>query len=441
MAEAESSTGSGEADLVIDEDAGKVNKKKSDESKAVKPKKKDTLRIRKPTMKRVVKRGKPAPPPKIVNQQPNLKPMLKDPNLPSGWKRKVVERKSGASAGKFDVYLFSPDDKKFRSVPELVAHLRQIKSKLTADNFDFTVWGKKNLPPKTKKKSSNTPIRPSTKGSGKKPKEVASKRGRPRSKDSVKDKQKEIGGKKKISATPKKRGRPPLSKAKPAKSLKTAKTSKKIKTKPGRKPITSKKEKSNVSAVKPISRKPIGRVSPKKKRGRPSKVVAPVTNLGPAKVVAAKIEAAKAEAAKAEAAKIINSVEAKINKAKRELLDRANLAKEKEFEIEGGPKLSIAEAIKVGARARRIKNDVLGQSDSETETSGKSLKERRKGRNDAIGRKRRGQEENSVPNKKKGKESSDTDDGLGSEVGETGDSGRKRGRGRPPKGKLTETVE
>ncbi|XP_046543068.1 methyl-CpG-binding domain protein 2-like [Haliotis rubra] len=54
--------------------------------------------------------------------------------LPSGWKREEVVRKSGLSAGKTDVYYYSPDGKKIRSKPQLA---RIIGDALDLSAFDF----------------------------------------------------------------------------------------------------------------------------------------------------------------------------------------------------------------------------------------------------------------------------------------------------------------
>ncbi|XP_046373652.1 methyl-CpG-binding domain protein 2-like isoform X2 [Haliotis cracherodii] len=54
--------------------------------------------------------------------------------LPAGWKREEVVRKSGLSAGKTDVYYYSPDGKKIRSKPQLA---RIIGDALDLSAFDF----------------------------------------------------------------------------------------------------------------------------------------------------------------------------------------------------------------------------------------------------------------------------------------------------------------
>lgn len=56
------------------------------------------------------------------------------PDLPSGWCREEVTRKSGLSAGKTDVYYFSPDGKKFRSKPQLS---RALGDAVDLSSFDF----------------------------------------------------------------------------------------------------------------------------------------------------------------------------------------------------------------------------------------------------------------------------------------------------------------
>ncbi|XP_022615359.1 methyl-CpG-binding domain protein 3-like isoform X2 [Seriola dumerili] len=54
--------------------------------------------------------------------------------LPKGWKMEEVTRKSGLSAGKSDVYYFSPSGKKFRSKPQLA---RYLGNQMDLSSFDF----------------------------------------------------------------------------------------------------------------------------------------------------------------------------------------------------------------------------------------------------------------------------------------------------------------
>ena len=51
---------------------------------------------------------------------------------------------SGKTAGIYDVYLFSPDHKRFRSKVELRAYLLKVgESTLKAEQFDFSPFGAK----------------------------------------------------------------------------------------------------------------------------------------------------------------------------------------------------------------------------------------------------------------------------------------------------------
>jgi len=56
------------------------------------------------------------------------------PALPKGWKREEIVRKSGLSAGKIDVYYYSPTGKKFRSKPQLARYLGDA---VDLSTFDF----------------------------------------------------------------------------------------------------------------------------------------------------------------------------------------------------------------------------------------------------------------------------------------------------------------
>lgn len=71
------------------------------------------------------------------------KPMLTDPALPSGWRRECVQRKTGKTEGLYDVYIFSPEGKKFRSRVELARFLVSMNLDLDPEDFDFSVYGRK----------------------------------------------------------------------------------------------------------------------------------------------------------------------------------------------------------------------------------------------------------------------------------------------------------
>ncbi|ESO84368.1 hypothetical protein LOTGIDRAFT_236322, partial [Lottia gigantea] len=66
--------------------------------------------------------------------------------LPPGWKKRVVQRSGGKTIGRFDIYVYSPDGKKFRSKTEIAAFLDQNNiTHITTDDFDYVKIKNKEL--------------------------------------------------------------------------------------------------------------------------------------------------------------------------------------------------------------------------------------------------------------------------------------------------------
>lgn len=63
---------------------------------------------------------------------------MSESGVPEGWVRKLCQRKSGRTAGKYDVYVFNPEGQMFRSRRELAAYLRFTHSRLDILDFNFS---------------------------------------------------------------------------------------------------------------------------------------------------------------------------------------------------------------------------------------------------------------------------------------------------------------
>ncbi|BFZ08170.1 hypothetical protein BsWGS_11209 [Bradybaena similaris] len=59
-------------------------------------------------------------------------------DLPDGWTMKAVQRKSGQSAGKYDIYYYSPDNKKLRSKTDVSYYMQEKNINLDLDLFEFS---------------------------------------------------------------------------------------------------------------------------------------------------------------------------------------------------------------------------------------------------------------------------------------------------------------
>ena len=100
---------------------------------------------------------------KRANVDPNRSPLYLDARLPPGWHRKVSQRKSGASAGRYEVFIIGPTGKRFRSRNEMRAFFDKTSndSNIDPDDFDFSIFGSNNItsgraPPKTPSGSAPT---------------------------------------------------------------------------------------------------------------------------------------------------------------------------------------------------------------------------------------------------------------------------------------------
>ena len=73
------------------------------------------------------------------------KPLFDDPSLPEGWQRTLVKRTIGISAGRYDVFIYTPDGIKLRNPGELRTYLYERGiTDINPDAIDFSLYGDKN---------------------------------------------------------------------------------------------------------------------------------------------------------------------------------------------------------------------------------------------------------------------------------------------------------
>jgi methyl CpG binding protein 2 len=87
--------------------------------------------------------------PRSIARQPtdsNRTPLYVDETLPPGWRRKVCQRKSGNSAGRYEVFILGPTGKRFRSRNQLRNFFNETgETGLNPDDFDFSTFGRTSL--------------------------------------------------------------------------------------------------------------------------------------------------------------------------------------------------------------------------------------------------------------------------------------------------------
>ena len=81
---------------------------------------------------------------KIGRRPAHLPKVLKhsDKSLPHGWIRKLKQRKHGKQAGRWDVYIYSPDGVKFASRKKLKSYFEKNSLNYDPEDFDFTPYGR-----------------------------------------------------------------------------------------------------------------------------------------------------------------------------------------------------------------------------------------------------------------------------------------------------------